>query len=86
MDAPILISPHWDIEFHVHTFFNLAVRVVLVQNLTRKCNQPIVYASQLVNNGTKEKISFESFMFFFNTRQIYIVKVKTKLGGIAFKI
>jgi len=39
MDAPILISPHWDIEFHAHTYaFNLVVEVMLVQNLTKKCN------------------------------------------------
>jgi hypothetical protein len=51
MDAPILISPHWDIEFHVHTnAFNLVVKVMLVQNLTKKCNQLIAYASQLLNN------------------------------------
>jgi hypothetical protein len=46
MDAPILISPHWDIEFHVHiNASNLAIGVVLAQNLTEKCNQPIAYAS-----------------------------------------
>jgi hypothetical protein len=31
MDAPILISPHWDIEFQVHTYaYNLVVKVMLV--------------------------------------------------------
>jgi hypothetical protein len=39
MDAPILISLHWDMEFHVHTNdFNLAIEVMLVQNLTKKCD------------------------------------------------
>jgi hypothetical protein len=47
MDAPILISPHCDIESHVHTnASNLVVRVMLVQNLIEKCNQLITYASQ----------------------------------------
>jgi hypothetical protein len=51
MDAPILISPHWDIEFLVHTYaFNLVVEVMLAQNLTGKCNQSIAYASWLLNN------------------------------------
>jgi len=31
MDAPILISLHWDIEFHVHTnVYNLVVKAMLV--------------------------------------------------------
>ncbi len=51
MDAPIFISPHWDIEFHVHTYIsNLAIEVMLVQNLTKKCDQAIPNASQLFNN------------------------------------
>jgi hypothetical protein len=51
MDAPNLISPHWDIEFHVHTnAYSLIVGAMLVQNLTKKCNQLIVYASQLLDN------------------------------------
>jgi hypothetical protein len=37
MDALILISPHWDIEFHVHTYAsNLVVGVMLAQNFIRK--------------------------------------------------
>jgi hypothetical protein len=51
MDAPTLISPHWDIEFHVHIdASNLVVGAMLAQNLTIKCNQPIAYALQLLNN------------------------------------
>jgi hypothetical protein len=46
MDAPILISPNWDIKFHVHiNASNLAVEVMLAQNLIEKCNQPIAYTS-----------------------------------------
>jgi hypothetical protein len=51
MDARILISPHWDFEFHVHIdASNLVVRVMLAQNLIKKCDQSIAYASQLLNN------------------------------------
>jgi hypothetical protein len=51
MDTPILISPHWDLEFYVHIdTSNLAIGVMLMQNLTRKCNQLIDYASLLFNN------------------------------------
>ncbi len=50
MDALILISLHWDIEFHVHTYAsNLVVEIMLAQNLIKKCNQPIAYALQLLN-------------------------------------
>jgi hypothetical protein len=45
MDASILISPHWAIEFHVHiNASNLVVKDVLAQNLNGKCNQLIAYA------------------------------------------
>jgi hypothetical protein len=51
MDALILISPHWDIECHVHTnASNLAIKVMLAYNLTRKYDQLIAYALQLFNN------------------------------------
>jgi hypothetical protein len=51
MYASILISPHWDIECHVHTnAFNLAIKVMLSQNLTKKYGQLIAYALRLLNN------------------------------------
>jgi hypothetical protein len=51
MDTTILISPHWDLEFHVHSdAFNLAVIVMLTHNFTKKCDQLIAYAIQLLNN------------------------------------
>ncbi len=60
MDAPILISLHWDIEFHVHTnVSNLVVKVMLTQNLIEKCNQPITYESQLLNNVEQNYIMTE---------------------------
>ncbi len=54
LDAPILIAPKWDMEFHVHTdASNLAIEVMLIQNPTRKCDQSIAYASILLNNVEK---------------------------------
>jgi hypothetical protein len=51
VDALILISTHWAIEFHVHTnAFNLVVGAMLAWNLNGKCNQLIAYASHLFNN------------------------------------
>jgi hypothetical protein len=46
----ILISPNWQVEFHVHTYVSLlAMGVMLFQNVTRKRDQPIMYASRLLN-------------------------------------
>jgi hypothetical protein len=43
VDALILIAPRGDLEFHVHTnASNLTINIMLAQNPTRKCNQPIV--------------------------------------------
>jgi hypothetical protein len=54
VDAPILIAPRWDLEFHIHTnASNLAVGAMLVQNPIRKCNQPIAYKYQLLNYAKK---------------------------------
>jgi hypothetical protein len=51
MDVEILISLHWDLEFHVHSdTFNLAVIDMLTHNLTKKCDQSIAYATRLLNN------------------------------------
>jgi hypothetical protein len=51
MEALILISPHWDIRFHVHTdIYNLTIGAMLGQNLTQNYNQPIAYASQMLDN------------------------------------
>jgi hypothetical protein len=39
LDAPILVTPKWDMEFHVHTYAsNLAIGAMLVQNLANKCD------------------------------------------------
>jgi hypothetical protein len=39
MDALVLVAPKWDMEFHVHTnASNLAVRAMMAQNPTKKCD------------------------------------------------
>ncbi len=46
-----MISPNWDVEFHVHIDASLlVVGAMLVHNLIGKHDQPIVYASKLINN------------------------------------
>jgi hypothetical protein len=60
MDAPILIAPKWDMEFHNHTnVSNLAVGAMLAQNPIEKCDQPIAYASRLLNNVDKNYTTIE---------------------------
>ncbi len=60
MDAPILIAPRWDLEFHVHIdVSNLMVGVMLAQNPIRKCNQFIAYMFQLLNNVKKNYTTIE---------------------------
>jgi hypothetical protein len=40
------------VEFHVHTYASLlTVGAMLTQNLTRKNDQPMVYASRLLNKA-----------------------------------
>jgi hypothetical protein len=43
-----LISPNWKVEFHVHTSL-LAMGAMLSQNVTKKSDQKVVYASRLPN-------------------------------------
>jgi hypothetical protein len=50
METPILITPNWQLEFHVHAYaFLLAVGAMLAQNPTGKYDWPIVYAFKLLN-------------------------------------
>jgi hypothetical protein len=50
LEATILIPPNWQLEFHVHTDASLlVVGVMLAQNPSGKYDQPIVYASKLLN-------------------------------------
>jgi hypothetical protein len=45
-----LISPNWQVEFHVHIDAPLlAMRAMLFQNVTRKSDQLVMYAFRLLN-------------------------------------
>ncbi len=45
IEAPMLISLNWQVEFHVHTYASLlTMGAMLFQNVTRKSDQLIVYA------------------------------------------
>jgi len=47
-------------EFHVHTnASNLVVEIMLVQNATKKCDQPIAYASKFLKNAKKNYTTIE---------------------------
>jgi hypothetical protein len=63
MEAPILIPPNWQLEFHVHIIaFLLVVGVMLTQNPTSKYDQFIIYASRLLNKGEQNYITIEIFL------------------------
>jgi hypothetical protein len=50
IEASILISPNWKVEFHVHINASLlTMGVMLSQNVVRKNDQLVVYASRLLN-------------------------------------
>jgi hypothetical protein len=52
IEASILISPNWQVKFHVHANASLlAIRAMLSQNVTGKSDQPIVYASRFLNKA-----------------------------------
>jgi hypothetical protein len=54
VDALILITSRWDLEFHVHIdMSNLVIDDMLAQNPIKKYNQLIVYMFQLLNNAKK---------------------------------
>ena len=59
-NAPILIAPRWDLEFHVHTdASDIAVGAMVAQNQTGKCDQPISYASRLLNSAERNYTTTE---------------------------
>ena len=48
-NPPILITPTWTLEFHVHTdASDLGLGAMLAQNPTGKIDQPISYTSRLL--------------------------------------
>ncbi len=60
MEAPILIPPNWQLEFHVHTNASLlAVGTMLAENPINKYDQLIVYASGLLNKTKQNYITIE---------------------------
>jgi hypothetical protein len=60
LDASILATPRWDMEFHVHVnASNSVVKAMLAQNPIGKCDQLITYASKLLNNVKKKYTTTE---------------------------
>jgi len=58
MEAPILIPPNWQLEFHVHTNSSLlAVGAMLADNPIGKYDHFIVYASRLLNKAKQNYIT-----------------------------
>jgi hypothetical protein len=52
IEAPIIIPPKWDVEFHVHTYASLlTMGALLAQNIIGESDQPIVYAFRLLNSA-----------------------------------
>jgi hypothetical protein len=49
-----LISPNWQLEFHVHTYASqLAVGAILAHNPTNNFDQLVMYASELLNSAER---------------------------------
>jgi hypothetical protein len=58
--ALILISPNWNIEFHVHIdALLLTIGAMLTHNLIGKHVQLIVYDFKLLNNGERNCSTIE---------------------------
>jgi hypothetical protein len=52
IEALILISPKWQVEFQIHTYASLLViGAMLSLNVPGKNDQPIVYAYKLLNRA-----------------------------------
>ncbi len=78
IETQILISPNWQVEFHVHTnACLLVVGAMLSQNITRKNDQPIVYAFKLINKiknnySTTERMAL-AMVFFLHKFRHYLL-------------
>ena len=52
--TPIVVTPNWTMEFHVHCdAANIAIAVVLAQNIQGDRDYPIYYVGRLLNNAEK---------------------------------
>jgi len=60
IEVLILISPNWQVEFHVHIDASLlVVGAMLLQNVTRKSDQLVVYGSRLLNRAEQNYSTIE---------------------------
>jgi branched-subunit amino acid transport protein AzlD len=56
----ILISPNWELEFHVHIdAFQLAIGAIFAQNPTDKFDQLVMYAFRLLNSTKRNYSTIE---------------------------
>jgi hypothetical protein len=52
IETPILISPNWQVEFHIHIDASLlVVGAMMFQNVIRKSDQPIMYTFKVLNKA-----------------------------------
>jgi hypothetical protein len=55
-----LISPNWELEFHVHIdAFYLVVRAIFAYNPTGAFDQPVMYAFRLLNSVERNYITIK---------------------------
>jgi hypothetical protein len=77
IETLILISPNWQVEFHVHTYASLlTMGAMLSQNVIGKSDQLIVYAFSLLNR-TKSNYStierrFSNGFFFAQVQTLFV--------------
>jgi hypothetical protein len=71
----LMISPNWQVEFHVHTYVSLlVVGAMSSQNITWKSDQPIVYASRPLNRPEHNYNTIKREFFFFAQVQTLFVR------------
>jgi hypothetical protein len=79
MEAPVLIAPHWDKEFHVHIdISNVAIGAMLTQNINNRCDQLIRYdhgssIMQIVNIQLQSKKHWQWFKCFTNSNITFLI-------------
>ncbi len=81
MDAAILITPHWDLEFHVHyNASNLVMETMLAHNIMNKCNQQISYVFLLLNKAKQNYTSSKHETLIILCREYLIQKLQISRG------